>query len=51
MRAVVLHGERDIRVDDVPDAGVPGKAINSVARRGDVKSLEPQHSPKSLDLL
>lgn len=24
MRAVVLHGERDIRVDDVPDAGVPG---------------------------
>jgi len=27
------------------------KAINSVARRGDVKSLEPQHSPKSLDLL
>ena len=24
MRAVVLHGERDIRVEDVPDAGVPG---------------------------
>lgn len=24
MRAVVLHGERDVRVEDVPDAGVPG---------------------------
>ncbi len=24
MRAVVLHGERDIGVEDVPDAGVPG---------------------------
>jgi threonine dehydrogenase-like Zn-dependent dehydrogenase len=24
MRAVVLHGERDIAVEDVPDAGVPG---------------------------
>ena len=24
MRAVVLNGERDISVDDVPDAGVPG---------------------------
>ena len=24
MRAVVLHGERDVRVDEVPDAGVPG---------------------------
>jgi len=24
MRAVVLHGERDVGVEDVPDAGVPG---------------------------
>jgi threonine dehydrogenase-like Zn-dependent dehydrogenase len=24
MRAVVLHGERDVRVETVPDAGVPG---------------------------
>jgi 2-desacetyl-2-hydroxyethyl bacteriochlorophyllide A dehydrogenase len=24
MRAVVLHGERDVSVEDVPDAGVPG---------------------------
>ena len=24
MRAVVLNGERDVSVEDVPDAGVPG---------------------------